>query len=130
MVEKPHIYGAADEADRDPPAAQGIRGENRSDETSGYAHDLTLGDGRKVTVEQASGVAFAEATGAAGRREPDGPEVELVPDATPEWLWPAAFFGLIALAGGLYFAERRRRPAVRFDQRSGEISPAGSDPKY
>lgn len=120
-MEKPHLYGTADEADRDPPAAQGMRGENRPDEAAGYAHDLTLGDGRTVTVEQASGVAFAEATGAAGRRAPEAPEIEFAPDATPDWVWPATFFGLIAFAGILYFADRRRRSGEqveRFDERT------------
>ena len=127
MAEQPRIYGTADQAGRDPPAAQGMRGENRPDDSGEYARTVSLGDGRNVTIEQDSGVAYAEATGAAGRRQQDEVEAAFKHDPTPDWVWPAAFFALIGLAGGRYLADRRRRSGEqrqRFDERA---IPAGGD---
>ncbi len=110
MAEETRVYGMADQANRHPPATQGMRGENRPERVPDYAHNVTLGDGRTVTVAQDSGVAYAEATGRAGRSSAgDELDVKFTPDASSDWRWPALFFGLVGLAGGLYFAERRRR---------------------
>lgn len=115
MAEEARVYGMADQANRHPPAAQGMRGENRPERLPEYAHNVTLGDGRTVTVAQDSGVAYAEATGRAGRGEADELEVEFTPEPSRDWRWPALFFGLIGLAGGLYAAERSRRSRDRID---------------
>lgn len=120
MAEQARVYGMADQENRDPPAAQGLRGENRPGPLEGYAHDVTLGDGRTVTIEQDSGVAFAEATARAGSSDPQL-EVAFTPESASDWRRPALFFGLIAIAGGLYIAERRRRSGEqrqRFDERA------------
>jgi hypothetical protein len=119
MAEQPRVYGMADEANRDPPAAQGVRGENRSDRLPEYAHNVTLGGGRTVTVAQDSGVAYAEATGRTGRGASDEEiDIEFTPERSSDWRWPALFFGLIGLAGGLYLSERRRLSAGRVDTRN------------
>jgi hypothetical protein len=67
------VYGMADPANRQPPAAQGIRGEKSASDETGYRHAVTLGDGRQVAVAEESGVAFAEATGRAARVRPAPP---------------------------------------------------------
>ena len=59
------IYGMADQANRDPPAAQGSRGE-RASAGLDLSRPVALEDGRTVTVSEASGVAHTEATGRAG----------------------------------------------------------------
>lgn len=109
MAEEARVYGMADQGNRQPPAPQGMRGENRPERLPEYAHNVTLGDGRTVTVAQDSGVAYAEATGRAGRSEAGELEVEFTPEPSRDWRWPALFFGLIGLAGALYAAERSRR---------------------
>jgi len=82
-----HLYGTADQADRDPPAAQGLRGEKSTqlpgDMDSGYRHQVTLDNGRRVEVTEESGVAFAETTGRAGLLA-DRPHLEPVEDARVE----------------------------------------------
>lgn len=65
------VYGMADQANRHPPAAEGMRGEKSTqqpeDREAGYEHSVMLGGGRQVLVSEDSGVAYAEATGRAGR---------------------------------------------------------------
>lgn len=110
MADETRIYGAPESGSERPPAKQGVRGENRAEPSTDYAHDVSLADGRTVTVTEDSGVAFAEATGRAGRREePDELEIAFTPDPGRERGWPLLFFGLIGIAGGLYWTERRRR---------------------
>jgi hypothetical protein len=67
------VYGMADQANRHPPAAQGLRGEKAAADETGYRHEVMLDDGRQVSVAEESGVAFAEATGRAGRARPAKP---------------------------------------------------------
>ena len=67
--ESPRVYGQADDSSRTPPAPGGMRGENADPLATPdpeMAHEETLPDGRRVILEETNGVAFAEATGAAG----------------------------------------------------------------
>lgn len=67
--ESPHVYGQADESSRTPPTSQEMRGENAAPlapPDPAMAHEEVIGDGRRVLLEETNGVAFAEATGAAG----------------------------------------------------------------
>jgi hypothetical protein len=69
----PHLYGAPDGKDIESPAPEGLRGEEAP---TGDRPDLTrrtvLGDGQSVTLEETSGVAFAEANGA-GQKPRESP---------------------------------------------------------
>jgi len=69
--DKPHIYGAPDRDNRQPPAEQGLRGEQGAPEParSDLAHEETTPDGRGVTLAEQSGTAFAEVTGKAGGKD-------------------------------------------------------------
>ena len=102
------VYGMADPANRDPRPAEGTRGakaETGADrEALDFSHDVTLEDGRRVTVSEGSGVAFAEETGRAGLaeakpwrdtrvRDEDARSVPLLP-----MLAVAAAAGIIAFA--------------------------------
>ncbi len=127
MAEQARVYGMADQANRHPPAAQGMRGENRPERLPEYAHNVTLGDGRTVTVAQDSGVAYAEATGRTGRGGGEELEVEFTPERSRDWRWPALFFGLIGVAGGLYAAERARRSGEQRQRFAERAVPARGD---
>ena len=62
---KPHIYGAPDpghDADQTTPPT-GFRGEEKATSGEGYKRKAITGDGHSFTVEEASGVAAAEAAG-------------------------------------------------------------------
>jgi len=61
-TEDAHVYGAADDSNRQPPPEQGMRGEQSS---TGTRANLTHEDGT-VTVQESSGTAFAEAAGRVG----------------------------------------------------------------
>jgi hypothetical protein len=101
------VYGMADQANRDPPAAQGTRGAKAALEPGARDPDLThkvaLGDGRTVTVSEGSGVAFAEATGRAGLTA-DAADDELSQGSAAPWL-----IGLALAAGIAIGVELRRR---------------------
>jgi hypothetical protein len=64
------VYGMADPANRDPPPVQGMRGEKSEADPqrpdTDFTRQVTLDDGRTVTVSEGSGVAYAEETGRAG----------------------------------------------------------------
>jgi len=65
------VYGMPDPANRDPQAAEGLRGEKteadrRRKDDLDFSHTVALDDGRTVTVSEGSGVAYAEETGRAG----------------------------------------------------------------
>jgi hypothetical protein len=115
------VYGMADQANRHPPAAQGMRGENSAartrDHSPEFSHNVTLGDGKRVIVSEGSGVSYAEATGRAGHRaDNEELEVEFAPEPSRQRRSP----GLPLLAGlaavgvgiGLY--------AIRWFRHSGE----------
>lgn len=109
------VYGMADQANRDPPPAEGMR----SDKTSlrpeqrdpALSHQVVLGDGNTVTISEGSGVAYAEATGRAGLV---GPKLWLDPvpteDEAPARVspWPIVA-GLLMSAGVVAFAAWRMR---------------------
>ncbi|MFD1612547.1 hypothetical protein ACFSCW_12120 [Sphingomonas tabacisoli] len=109
------IYGMADQANRDPPPAQGMRGDKASvragEGDPALSHQLALGDGNTVTISEGSGVAYAEATGRAGLA---GPKLWLEPVSAEDdeparvSLWPIAA-GLLVSAGILAFAAWRMR---------------------
>ena len=66
----PHVYGEADKEDKQGSAPQGMRGEASApldpDATSPeQVHEADVAGGR-VTVQETSGTAFAEAAGRAG----------------------------------------------------------------
>lgn len=65
-----HVYGMADQGNRPPPAAQGMRGAKAStrprERDPDFSHPLVLDNGKAVEVSEGSGVSFAEATGRAG----------------------------------------------------------------
>jgi hypothetical protein len=75
------IYGMADEENHQTPAPGGVRGEGAPivDDPE-LRHDVTAG-GRKVTVQESSGVAFVEASGAPGPVKSQDKPVEDEPDA-------------------------------------------------
>lgn len=64
----PHLYGTPDPKDQPPPPESGLHGERKASAASHpeLRHEEKLADGSTVIVEEQSGVAFAEATGAAG----------------------------------------------------------------
>jgi hypothetical protein len=66
--DEPRVYGAPDPDQQQPPAKQGLRGEQGAAKPlrEDLAHDETMPDGRTVEIEEQSGTAFAEVTGAAG----------------------------------------------------------------
>ena len=109
------VYGMADQANRDPPAAEGMRGEKASAEQADldFSHPVTLDDGRTVTVSEGSGVAYTEATGRAGTASHDAasPDQPAVPSQRGKTALILA--GLAAgIAGGAWLARRllSRRP--------------------
>lgn len=64
----PHLYGTPDPKNQPSPPAAGLHGEQKAGAASHpeLRHEEKLADGSTVIVEEQSGVAFAEATGAAG----------------------------------------------------------------
>lgn len=72
MTDESHapVYGMPDPDNRDPPAAEGMRGAKAETEPQrkepDFSHTVALDDGRTATVTEGSGVAFAEQTGRAG----------------------------------------------------------------
>lgn len=125
MAEEARVYGMADQANRHPPAAQGMRGENSPERLDGYEHGVTLGDGRKVMVEEASGVAFAEATGRAGRSADGELEIEFAPEERQNIrrvdVPVSTILAAVGVAVGLFLVARaRRRPAAGVDTHNND----------
>jgi hypothetical protein len=70
---KPHIYGAPDpahDADRTVPPT-GLHGEQKATSGEGYKREIIGDDGSSIAVEEASGVAAAEAAGTEPRPSGD-----------------------------------------------------------
>lgn len=62
----PRVYGMADEDNRQTPAPEGFRGERGATaDDSALRHDIAAG-ATPIAVQESSGVAFAEASGAPG----------------------------------------------------------------
>jgi hypothetical protein len=118
----------ADQADRDPPATQGMRGEKSSAGSVGrpeFSHAVTLDNGKRVVVSEGNGVAYAEATGRVARPEPAAElEVSFTPEEPPVATAPShashkpMLIGALAVgaAAGVFLIERLRRASEK-DQR-------------
>jgi len=70
--DRARVYGAPDPDDQQPPAEQGLRGEQGAAKPArtDLIHDELLPDGETVEIEEQSGTAFAEVTGAAAGKDP------------------------------------------------------------
>jgi len=66
--DRARVYGAPDPDDQQPPAEQGLRGEQGAPEPerTDLVHTERTRDGRTIEIAEQSGTAFAEVTGAAG----------------------------------------------------------------
>jgi hypothetical protein len=67
----PHVYGTPAEEKQIPPAAEGLRGEGNSDLADAppeQTREITA-KGRKIKVEETSGIASAESAGKLGKAE-------------------------------------------------------------
>jgi hypothetical protein len=69
--DRARIYGAPDPDDQQPPAEQGLRGEQGAAKPgrTDLTHDEPTPDGGTIEIEEQSGTAFAEVTGAAGSKD-------------------------------------------------------------
>ncbi|NNM76534.1 hypothetical protein HJG53_06415 [Sphingomonas sp. ID1715] len=125
------VYGMADQANRHPPAAQGMRGENldRHESDEEFSHAVTLETGKTVAVSEGNGVAFAEATGRVERPEREELFVEFTPEPSADARTPLLIGGLLAVAGvALYAAGRLLAPYARHPRESGDpgVDPTGA----
>lgn len=97
------VYGMADQANRSPPAAQGLRGEQTttrpSDANPALKRVVTLDSGRLVELREDSGVGWAEAEGRAGLADQGEARPDLPP--APPRRRSGVGLMLLALAGGL-----------------------------
>jgi hypothetical protein len=101
------LYGTADPENNQTPPAGGMRGEGNatpSGTDESLRHEVMSSDGRRLTLEEQSGVSFVEASGRAGERPTPAPPATRV---GPDW-------GTLLLAGTLGFLLGRRaaRPRV------------------
>ena len=71
--DRARIYGAPDPDNQQPPAKQGLRGEQGAAKPirTDLIHDERMPDGDTIEIEEQSGTAFAEVTGAADGKDPD-----------------------------------------------------------
>lgn len=69
-----HIYGMADDDNGQSSAPEGMRGERAPTIDDPALRRKVAVAGAPVTVQESSGVAFVEASGAAGSALPDGPD--------------------------------------------------------
>ncbi len=112
---QPRVYGMADQANRDPPASQGMRGERGAAKGQPeFSHAVTLDTGKRVVVSEGNGVAYAEATGRVARPETTQElEVEFTPEPDPaaRHSRKPLLLGLLAIGAGagIYLFERKRR---------------------
>lgn len=74
--DRSRIYGAPDPDDQQPPAEQGLRGEQRPPKPlrSDLTHVEKMPDGHRVAIEEQSGTAFAEVTGKAEGKDGGAPD--------------------------------------------------------
>lgn len=124
----PRVYGMADQANRHPPAAQGMRGEQAAagprPRDPEFAHMVTLENGKRVPVSESNGVAYAEASGRIARPEDRELEIDFTPEddvqvntASPASRRPSKaplMIGALTVgaAAGVYLIERLRRSAT------------------
>lgn len=110
------LYGTIDHDMDQPPAKGGMRGEGNAvpKDAAGWRHDVTLENGRRVTVEDASGLSHVEAVGEVmtphAHRPPRG-RVRAVP------MWPF----VVAATLGFAMVQRwgRARPRSNVAQDAG-----------
>jgi hypothetical protein len=69
-----HLYGMADDDNGQSSAPEGMRGERAPTIDDPALHRDTAVAGGRVTVQESSGVAFVEASGAAGGALPAAPD--------------------------------------------------------
>jgi hypothetical protein len=69
-----HIYGMAEDDNGQSSAPEGMRGERAPTVDDPALRRDTAVAGGRVTVQESSGVAFVEASGAAGGALPDAPD--------------------------------------------------------
>jgi len=71
--DRARVYGAPDPDNQQPPAKQGLRGEQGAAKPirTDLIHDERMPDGDTIEIEEQSGTAFAEVTGAADGKDPD-----------------------------------------------------------
>ncbi|MBB4616501.1 hemerythrin domain-containing protein [Sphingomonas abaci] len=85
--DSPHLYGTAPEAEsKQGKAGHTLAPDQQAPTEHSYAHPVALADGKVVTVEETSGVAFAESDRPVGRAVPqadDRPEKGSAPVAIP-----------------------------------------------
>jgi hypothetical protein len=98
------VYGMADQANRDPPATAGVRGEQATDRPDAANPALkrvvTLDSGRLVEVREDSGVGWAEAAGRSGLANQATTSPQLAATATPT-PQPPLLPLILALAAGV-----------------------------
>ncbi|WP_165800960.1 MULTISPECIES: hypothetical protein [Bacteria] len=84
MTSTPRVYGMADEDNRQAPALEGFRGERGATvDDPKLRHNLNTGaDG--ISVQESSGAAFVEATGAPGPVTTQDGVAEKAPDSAPD----------------------------------------------
>ena len=127
------VYGMADQANRHPPAAQGMRGENSTSPSEGsdseFRHTVALESGRTVEISEGNGVAYAEASGKIERPQRDELEVQFIPEEPQRTdVSKPLLIGALFAAGGaaLYVADRwlRERTERRSkDHTTGPLVP-------
>lgn len=84
MTSTPRVYGMADEDNRQGPAPEGFRGERGATvDDPNLRHDLNA-DAEGIAVQESSGAAFVEATGAPGPVRTQDEADERAPDAAPD----------------------------------------------
>jgi len=80
MTRTPRVYGMADEDNRQTPAPEGFRGERGATiDDPVLRHEVAAGEGA-VSLQESSGTAFVEASGAPGpvRTQDDAVDDEAV----------------------------------------------------
>lgn len=85
--DSPHLYGTApDSESKQGKAGHTLAPDQQAPTEQSYAHPVALADGTVVTVEETSGIAFAESDRPVGRAVPQAPDrpQAAVPPATDE----------------------------------------------
>lgn len=108
------LYGTTDHDMDQPSAKGGMRGEGNAvpEDAAGWRHDVTLENGRRVTVEDVSGLSHAEATGAVmtpHAHRPSRGGVRAVP------MWPLVVAATLGFAMVRRWARARPRSDVAQD---------------
>jgi len=72
--DRARVYGAPDPDNQQPPAEEGLRGEQGAPEPerTDLIHTERTAEGKPVEIAEQSGTAFVEVTGATGEVPPEG----------------------------------------------------------